>query len=140
VFSCVETTALGKRGRYREQNFVVYGTRQRLICRVPEKKYSVKYRALGKDQYFGSDTLPFHDRHSLTIHFCDISKIEASQFPKKRLSAFSVDFHSSVTLLVCSISLSLGCGNSLMITQLDDIFSLPFWRYQIEEHTCIFQL
>jgi hypothetical protein len=44
VFSCAESPALGKRGRYREQDFT--------DC--PTKKHSAKRRALGKELDSGS--------------------------------------------------------------------------------------
>jgi hypothetical protein len=44
VSSCAESSALGKRGRYREQNFAECDTRQRLFCRVSDRKYSAKSR------------------------------------------------------------------------------------------------
>jgi hypothetical protein len=55
VFSCAESLALGKHDRYREQDFAECGTRQRLLCQVPDKKHSAKHRALGKVPDSGSD-------------------------------------------------------------------------------------
>jgi hypothetical protein len=39
-----DSPTLGKRRRYREQDFAEYGTRQRLLCRVSDKKHSTKAR------------------------------------------------------------------------------------------------
>jgi hypothetical protein len=39
---CDKSPALGKHGRYRERDFVECGTRQRLLCRVPDRKHSAK--------------------------------------------------------------------------------------------------
>jgi hypothetical protein len=54
VYFCVESPALGKRGRYREQDFAECGTWQRLFCRVLDKKHSTKRLALGKEPDSGS--------------------------------------------------------------------------------------
>jgi hypothetical protein len=54
VYSCAESPALGKHCRYREQDFAECGTRQRLLCRVPDKKHSTNLLALDKDLDSGS--------------------------------------------------------------------------------------
>jgi hypothetical protein len=46
--SCAECSALGKGDLCREPKFTERGTRQSLLCRVPDKKYSAKPPALGK--------------------------------------------------------------------------------------------
>jgi hypothetical protein len=46
---CAECLALGKRGRYRDLDFAKYDFRQRLLCRVLDKKRSAKRRELGKE-------------------------------------------------------------------------------------------
>jgi hypothetical protein len=43
-----ECSALGKGALCREPKFTECGTRQRFLCRVPDKKYSAKPPALGK--------------------------------------------------------------------------------------------
>jgi hypothetical protein len=55
VYSCAESPMLGKRARYWEQDFAECGTRQRVLCRVPDKKHSTKRRALGKGPDSGSE-------------------------------------------------------------------------------------
>jgi hypothetical protein len=57
VYSFAESHALGKRLRYREQDFAEYGTRQRLLCRAPDKKHSTKRRALGKGPDSGNASI-----------------------------------------------------------------------------------
>jgi hypothetical protein len=54
VFLC---PTLDKWARYREQDFAECGARQRLLCRVPDKKHLAKRRALGKGSDSGSDSL-----------------------------------------------------------------------------------
>jgi hypothetical protein len=49
-----ESPALGKRSRYREKDFAECGTRQKLLCRVLDKKHTAKRRALGKEPDSGS--------------------------------------------------------------------------------------
>jgi hypothetical protein len=44
VLGCAECPTLGKLALYRAQDFAECGTRQSLLCRVPDKKRS----ALGK--------------------------------------------------------------------------------------------
>jgi hypothetical protein len=44
LYLCTESPALGKRARYREQDFAECSTRQRRLCRVPDKKHSAKRR------------------------------------------------------------------------------------------------
>jgi hypothetical protein len=46
VSLCADSPALGKCGHYREHDFVQCGTRQRLLCRVPDKKHSTKSQIL----------------------------------------------------------------------------------------------
>jgi hypothetical protein len=55
VFLCAECPALGKQSLYRAQDFAECGSRQRRLCRVPEKKHSAKRLALGKDPDSGSE-------------------------------------------------------------------------------------
>jgi hypothetical protein len=55
VSACAESPALGKCGRYREQDFAERGTRR--LSRVPDKKHSAKRLTLGKEPDSGSDTL-----------------------------------------------------------------------------------
>jgi hypothetical protein len=50
VYFCAESPALGKRARYREQDFAECGTWQR-----PDRKHWAKRRALGKEPDSGSD-------------------------------------------------------------------------------------
>jgi hypothetical protein len=54
VSSCAESLALGKRGRYRDWNFAECVSRERLLCRMPDRKYSAKRRAHGKERDSGS--------------------------------------------------------------------------------------
>jgi hypothetical protein len=49
VYFCAESPALGNDDICREQDFTEFDTRQRLLCRVPDKKQSAKRRALDKD-------------------------------------------------------------------------------------------
>jgi hypothetical protein len=70
VYSCAKSPALGKRGRYREQDFAECGTRQILPCRVPDKKNSAKRRALGKEPDFGSDSRKLSIK-KISIFFID---------------------------------------------------------------------
>jgi hypothetical protein len=56
-----ECPALGKRARYREQDFAECGSRQRLICRVSDKKHSAKLLTLGK----GSDSDSGYQTHTV---------------------------------------------------------------------------
>jgi hypothetical protein len=42
VVSCAECPALGKEARCREPNFTECGSRQSLLCRVPDKRHSAK--------------------------------------------------------------------------------------------------
>jgi hypothetical protein len=44
VGSCAECPALGKEARCREPNFTECGSRQSLLCRVPDKRHSAKPR------------------------------------------------------------------------------------------------
>jgi hypothetical protein len=53
--SCAECSALGKGYLCREPKFTESGTRQRLLCRVPDKKHSAKPPAPGKEPNSGSD-------------------------------------------------------------------------------------
>jgi hypothetical protein len=52
--SCAECSALGKGYLCREPKFTERGTRQSLLCRVPDKKHSAKPPALGKEPNSGS--------------------------------------------------------------------------------------
>jgi hypothetical protein len=98
VRSCVECPALGKGALCREPNFTECGTRQSLICRVPDKRHSTKNPTLGKASDSGSDTSlstivafiwpasacrPF--KHTNTTHhmaYKSISKSSSEVFPK----------------------------------------------------------
>jgi hypothetical protein len=55
IYFCAESPALGKRVYYRELDFAEYGTRQSILCRIPDKKHSAKRRALGKATDSGSE-------------------------------------------------------------------------------------
>jgi hypothetical protein len=55
VLRCAECPALGKQALYRAQDFAKCGARQRLFCRVPDKKHSAKLSALDKGLDSGSD-------------------------------------------------------------------------------------
>jgi hypothetical protein len=57
VFLCAECPALGKQALYRAQDFVECGSRQSPICRVPDKKHSVKPPALDNGPDSGSGGL-----------------------------------------------------------------------------------
>jgi hypothetical protein len=48
VWSCAECPALGKEARYRDPNFAECGSRQSLLCWVPDKRHSAKNPTLGK--------------------------------------------------------------------------------------------
>jgi hypothetical protein len=48
VGSYAECPALGKETRCREPNFIECGSRQSLLCRVPDKRHSAKRSTLGK--------------------------------------------------------------------------------------------
>jgi hypothetical protein len=54
VRTCAECPALGNEPRYREPNFTECGSPQSHLCRVPEKRYSIKRPALGKGSDSGS--------------------------------------------------------------------------------------
>jgi hypothetical protein len=49
-----ECPALGKEARCREPNFTECGSRQSLLCRVPDKRHSAKKSTLGKASDSGS--------------------------------------------------------------------------------------
>jgi hypothetical protein len=55
VSFCAECPALGKESRCRESSFTECGTRQILLCRVPDKRHSTKIATLGKALDSGSD-------------------------------------------------------------------------------------
>jgi hypothetical protein len=55
VCSCAECPTLGKSARYREPDFAECGSRQSLLCRVPDKRHSAKSPTLGKVPDSGSD-------------------------------------------------------------------------------------
>jgi hypothetical protein len=55
VPTCAECLALGKGALCREPNFTECGTRQSLLCRVPDKRHSAKNTTLGKASDSGSD-------------------------------------------------------------------------------------
>jgi hypothetical protein len=57
VYFCTECPALGKRNRYRMQDFAECGSWQISLCRVPDKIHLVKSPALDKDPDSGSDDL-----------------------------------------------------------------------------------
>jgi hypothetical protein len=50
-----ECPALGKEPRCREYSFTECGTRQSLLCRVPDKRHSAKISTLGKALDSGSE-------------------------------------------------------------------------------------
>ena len=52
---CAECSALGKGARCRASNFTECGTRQTLLCRVPNKRHSAKRPTLGKASDSGSE-------------------------------------------------------------------------------------
>ena len=52
--SYAECATLGKGGRYRESDFAECATRQRILCRVPDKRHSAKRQALNKEPDSGS--------------------------------------------------------------------------------------
>jgi hypothetical protein len=54
VGSCAECPALGKEARCREPSFTECGSRQSLLCRVPDKRHSAKRPTLGKASDSGS--------------------------------------------------------------------------------------
>jgi hypothetical protein len=54
VLRYAECPVLGKQALYRVQGFAECGSRQSLLCRVPDKKHSAKTPALGKGPYSGS--------------------------------------------------------------------------------------
>jgi hypothetical protein len=56
VGSCAECPALGKEARCREPIFTKCGSRQILLCRVPDKRHSAKRPTLGKASDSGSVT------------------------------------------------------------------------------------
>jgi hypothetical protein len=60
--SCAECSALGKGALCREPKFTECGTRQSLLCRVPDKKYSAKPPALGKACDSGSGSRGYKRR------------------------------------------------------------------------------
>jgi hypothetical protein len=55
VLGCAECPTLGKLALYRAQDVAECGTRQSLLCRVPDKKHSAKPPALGKGANSGSE-------------------------------------------------------------------------------------
>jgi hypothetical protein len=55
VSSCAECPSLGKDPHCRESSFTECGTRQSLLCRVPDKRHSAKIATLGKALDSGSD-------------------------------------------------------------------------------------
>jgi hypothetical protein len=62
---CAECSALGKGALCRAPNFTECGTRQSLLCRVPDKRHSAKNTTLGKACDSGSDPL---NRNSLNYY------------------------------------------------------------------------
>jgi hypothetical protein len=70
VLGCAECPTLGKLALYRAQDVAECGTRQSLLCRVPDKKHSAKPPALGKGANSGSVPLQvivhMHGRHNKT--------------------------------------------------------------------------
>jgi hypothetical protein len=54
VTPCAKCPALGKEALCREPNFTECGTRQSLLCRVPDKRHSAKRPTLGKASDSGS--------------------------------------------------------------------------------------
>jgi hypothetical protein len=55
VSAYAECRTLGKRCRCRDCFIVECGTRQIILCRVPDKKHSTKRRALSKGLDYGSE-------------------------------------------------------------------------------------
>jgi hypothetical protein len=66
VLGWAECTTLGKPALYRAQNFAEGGTRQSLLCRVPDKKHSAKPSVLGKGVDSGSASREVHFPHFQT--------------------------------------------------------------------------
>jgi hypothetical protein len=56
VGSCAECPALDKEALCREPNFTECGSRQSLLCRVPDKRHSAKRPTLGKTSDSGSES------------------------------------------------------------------------------------
>jgi hypothetical protein len=63
VLEYAECPTLGKLALYRAQDVAECGTRQSLLCRVPDKKHSAKPPALGKGANSGSDLCSFELLH-----------------------------------------------------------------------------
>jgi hypothetical protein len=57
VLSSAECPALGKGALCREPDFTECGSRQSLLCRVPDKRHSAKNPTLGKDSDSGSERI-----------------------------------------------------------------------------------
>jgi hypothetical protein len=72
VSFCAECPALGKESRCRESSFTECGTRQILLCRVPDKRHSAKIATLGKALDSGS-VGPYHRGYVVYAHVCIIS-------------------------------------------------------------------
>jgi hypothetical protein len=53
-----ECPALGKEARFQEPNFTECGSRQSLLCQVPDKRHSAKRPTLGKASDSGSVVWP----------------------------------------------------------------------------------
>jgi hypothetical protein len=80
VLSCAECPTLGKEAHCREPNFTECGSRQSLLCRVPNKRHSAKRPTLGKasdsgSEYFRSITtldfyksITFREHESIADH------------------------------------------------------------------------
>jgi hypothetical protein len=67
VSFCAECPALGKESRCRESSFTECGTRQILLCRVPDKRHSAKIATLGKALDSGSVGSSSHFAASLRL-------------------------------------------------------------------------
>jgi hypothetical protein len=84
VLSSAECSALGKESLCREPDFTECGSRQSLLCRVPDKRHSAKNPTLGKDSDSGSAYLftecDLQNNHKSTHYFCKLQAYLISSY------------------------------------------------------------
>jgi hypothetical protein len=100
--SCAECPALDKEARYREPNFAECGSRQILLCRVPDKRHSAKRPTLGKASDSGSVS-PLTLMYYLYIYTCTIYYIEFSSVNNFFTQVKSMNFSLKFSLNSCCV-------------------------------------
>jgi hypothetical protein len=76
VLSSAECPALGKGALCREPDFTECGSRQSLLCRVPDKRHSANNPTLGKDSDSGSEGYDWFD---FWLIFCALKAKKSNQ-------------------------------------------------------------